>query len=291
MRFFRAKLGLWLLVLFSVCSRAHFSDQKLSNYHWTDTGLLELKPQVVNVAKEDFEILILFVYGSWCPSAQGKLHVFEDIAMQHQIIKSRLTFGVLDVKHLEDIGDLGVMEVPGMLLFVKGSAFHLNWEEDADSDALALQIEAVLKPYLLPSISETEFKKLQLLPNYSFAVFHGTPNEEGYWDFYKTAENHFEQSVQFYLVQPSNDKSDLELPKGISFCNQNCQPFKADDLNVFTLYDWISKKAMNAGPQVADVESFKLLKYNEPLLVKSALNRYCSMINLKRARLLFKNSS
>jgi hypothetical protein len=267
MRFLNRTLLILVFVMCLAYSLSNSIDQKHSKYHWTEAGLLDLKSQVINLAKDDFEILILYVYGNWCLSAQGRLHAFEEVATQHQIIQSRLTFGIVDVNNKEEIESFGIKEVPTILIFIKGSPFHLTWDDDIDSDGLSLQIEQMLKPYLLPTLSEDGFQSLQKIKGYDFVILHGLETEESYWDFYKTAENHFEHPINFYFVKASQTNTKSLIPMGISFCSPECKKFNSDEVNVITLYNWVVKKSSNSKSRDDIINSLKIEQFKDPLLV------------------------
>lgn len=262
--------NLFGLVL-GLCINFSFSrglDQTDIAYHWTESGLLDLKPQVINIAKEEFEVLILYIYGNWCLSAQSKLHSFEEVATQHQIIKSRLTFGIVNVKNKEEMESYGIKEIPSVLIFLRGSQFQLTWEDDDNADALSLQIETTLKPFLTPSLSADRLKQLQTINGIKFVLFHGEETDPHYWDFYKTAENQFDDKINFYFMKKNQQVSSPSLPFGISFCSPVCQPFKSDDINLFTLFDWVSKKLSNSRSNENADTPIKIEQVKEPILVK-----------------------
>lgn len=48
------------------------------------------------------------------------------MASQHQIINKRLTFGIVKVRHRDDIEDFSIKQVPSILIFFKRSPFRLS---------------------------------------------------------------------------------------------------------------------------------------------------------------------
>lgn len=65
MRFTRTNPIMKLLAVILMVSTSLSIELIKSKYHWTDSGLLYLIPQVMQLAKDDFEVLILILWSDW----------------------------------------------------------------------------------------------------------------------------------------------------------------------------------------------------------------------------------
>jgi hypothetical protein len=235
-----------LLVVFTLIwfpCRAN-EDQKRAKYKWNNDHILELNSQVLPQARSDFPYLVIYVYGSWCISAKGKLSTFEDLAAQHQIIDTKLAFGLLDVKDKSEVEAYGIHEVPAINIFLKEKVHIIDWKDNPDNDAIAAEIEVLFRDEFSPELKQSGFEKAR--QQESFVLFYGDDKDEHHWDFYKTSENKFSHSVKFYRM--SSEVAVQGFSKGkIYFCrpSKECQVYGRGDIDIFNLYDWVNGLSHN----------------------------------------------
>lgn len=240
-------LGVMLLVGYDLAGSV--SVQTHSQYRWNEDGLLIVTKGVLSQAKKDFQSLIVYIYGDWCLSAQGSVPKFVDLAHQHQVIDTKLVFGVLEVKDQKGLAKLGVKEVPSIIAFKAGTPHLITWNDNPDFDAIAHKLEIIYEDLFIQhfpdSHSLAEYRK-----NSSVVVFHGKKYSEPhrmtslFWDFYKTAENHFSHHVTFGHMEPNNESgSQGMISDRIYFCRTGgnpCLKYTRAETNVFELYDWVN---------------------------------------------------
>lgn len=236
-------------VLLGLVATASTRNKVKQSYKWTEDGLLTLTRGVLKQAKQDFPALVVYVYGDWCLSAQGSVSKFIDLAHQHQVIDTKLVFGLLEVKDQRGLSKLSVKEVPAILAYSKESPHLITWSDNPDFDAIAHRLEMIYEELFI-QVFESWTSLATFQATSSIVLFHGAKTKTSgqqtpiYWDFYKTAENHFSHHVNFGFLQPSSESQSQGLSKdSIYFCRRGdtrCIPYSRAETNVFELYDWVN---------------------------------------------------
>jgi hypothetical protein len=254
------------LIIYSVVKAGLLlRDEKASKYKW-EGDTVELTSGMLDQATEDFPFLVLYVYGKWCLSSQGLKHTFEDLVAQHQLIHSRITFGYLHVETQAEVEHLDLKHVPAVIVYSRKQHFLFEWQDNPDNDAIAAGIEDILSHQFTPQLSPKEL--MDKLATEPLVLFCGQKHDQSYWEFYKTAENHFHREVSFYTLPDAGviDKA-LGLINGrVFYCSPNraCVAFPAKEVDIFSLYEWVN----NQTPEL--VQDFESLDPTYPFEAGSA---------------------
>jgi hypothetical protein len=257
------------LIIYSVVNAGLLlRAEKRSKYKW-EGDIVELTPSMLDQATSDFPYLVLYVYGKWCLASQGIKHAFEDLAAQHQLIDTRITFGYLHVETQQQVEHLELKQVPAVIVYSKQQHFLFEWHDNPDNDAIAAGIEDILSKHLTQEVSSQELRaKLATEP---LVLFCGRKEDQGYWEFYKTAENHFHREIGFFTVEDLGDiERNFGLSKpGIFYCSPNraCVAYPAKEIDIFALYEWVNNQTPELVQDFESVDPKAVLKEGRPVML------------------------